>query len=75
MCSLKNVLWLLRYVGRPTPKMIKGVEKTATNVKINPTNWRGMLKERERPQTLYMNLKIKEGEMIMMKCTLITVDR
>ena len=29
MCSLENRLWLLRYAGRPTPKIIKkdGVEK------------------------------------------------
>ena len=31
---LKNGLWLLRYAGRPTPKMIKRwSRKTATNVK------------------------------------------
>ena len=40
MCSLENGLWLLRYAGRPTPKMIKRwSRKTATNVKIiDPTN-------------------------------------
>ena len=41
MCSLENRLWLLKYAGRPTLKMIfflNGVEETATNVKIDPIN-------------------------------------
>ena len=33
MCSLENRLWLLKYVGRLTPKMIKRwSRKTATNI-------------------------------------------
>ena len=40
MCSLVNGLQLLRYAGRPTPKMIKkdGVEKRPQNEDIDPTN-------------------------------------
>ena len=37
MCSLENRLWLLRYAGRSTPKMIKRwCRKTAIKVKNNP---------------------------------------
>ena len=42
MCSLENGLWLLRYVERPTPKMIKRwSRKTATNVKKLPHKLKG----------------------------------
>ena len=55
MCSLKNGLRLLRYAGRPIPKMIKrdGVEKTATNVINQPHKLKGNAKrEREKkPET------------------------
>ena len=39
-CSLENRLWLLMYVGRPTPKLIeKWSRKTSTDVrKISPQN-------------------------------------
>ena len=53
LCSLKNRLWLLRYVGRPTPKMIKRwTRKTATNIKtkITPQMKKGTLRVRESPQ-------------------------
>ena len=51
MCSLENGLWLQRYAGRPTPKMIKRwSRKTVTNVKkITPQIKKGNAeKERER---------------------------
>ena len=45
MFSFENGLWLLRYAGRPTPKMIKRwSRKTATNVKY----WPHKLKKGER---------------------------
>ena len=48
MCSLENGLLLLRYAGRPTPKMMKRwSRKTATNLKeITPQTKRGTLRER-----------------------------
>ena len=43
-----NGLWLLKYAGRPTPKMMKRwSRKTATDVNNNPTNQRRTLRERE----------------------------
>ena len=49
MCSLENGLWLLRYAGRPTPKMIKRWSgKPATKVKILTPQIKGERWERER---------------------------
>ena len=48
MCFLENGLWLLKYVGRPTQKMIEnGVEtrKTTADIKINPTKYRETLRK------------------------------
>ena len=49
MCSLENGLWLLRYAGRPSPKMIKRwSRKTATKVKWLTPQIKGERWERER---------------------------
>ena len=50
MCSLEKGLWLLRYAGRPTPKIDKKMEEKNGHKrkKINPTGERGTLRERER---------------------------
>ena len=57
MCSLENGLWLLRYAGRPTPKMIKRwSRKTATNVKYWPRKLKGERWERERVYILGLRM-------------------
>ena len=51
MCSLvENGLWLMRYAGRPTPKMIKKKleQKNGHKRKNYSTNQRGMLRKRKR---------------------------
>ena len=49
MCSHKNGLWLIKYVGRPNSENDKEWRrKTVTDVKINPANYRGTLREWER---------------------------